>query len=63
MRTINKTPIHGLAKKMDTTVNQLREDFLGFAMICGHDSVDEMVSLDLKRGLSITQIAKYLREI
>lgn len=60
--TINRTPVHEVAKELNTTVNSLRNRYTGYAVIQGFDSLDDLICDDIKRGLDIKQIANILRQ-
>jgi len=62
MKTINMTPAHRVAKELNTTVQTLRNRYTGYAVIQGFDTLDSLINDDLKRGLSIKQIANILRQ-
>ncbi len=62
METINRTPIHRVAKELSTTVSNLRVRYRGFAIICGDETVDNLVEDYTSRGLTPKQIANILRQ-
>jgi len=61
MKTINKNYVHKVAKELNMTVNDMRDNYKGFAMICGFDSVDEYLFDDMRRGFNHVQSADILR--
>ena len=62
MKTINMTPAHRVAKELNTTVQTLRNRYRGFAIICGNDTVDNLIEDYTRRGLTPKQIANILRQ-
>ena len=62
MTTINRTTIHQVAKVLNMSVNTLRIKYTGFAIMCGDETVDNIVDDYTSRGLTPEQIANILRQ-
>ena len=60
--TLNRTPVHQVAKELNITVNTLRIRYTGLAVMCGDDTVDNLVEDYTRRGLTPKQIANILRQ-
>jgi len=60
--TINRTPVHQVAKELNISVNTLRIRYTGFAMMCGDGTIDNLVEDYTRRGLTPKQIANILRQ-
>ena len=62
MKTLNMTQAHQISKELNISAQTLRNRYTGYAIIQGFDTLEDLIYDDLKRGLTIKQIANTLKQ-